>query len=92
MIKNIKHKGLNLFFETGHTNGIQNFHVKKLRMQLAALNTAVVIEDMNIPGYHLHKLKGKEQGRWSIKVDKNWRLTFEFINGDVYLLSYEDYH
>lgn len=48
MIKSIKHKGLSLFFETGHTSGIQNSHTKKLQMQLAALNTAAAIEDMNI--------------------------------------------
>lgn len=92
MIKSIKHKGLKLFFDTGSTSGIQHQHVKKLQMQLAALSTAIVIDDINIPGYGLHKLKGQEQERWSIKIDKNWRLTFEFINGDVHLLNYEDYH
>ncbi|MCX7125625.1 MAG: type II toxin-antitoxin system RelE/ParE family toxin [Gammaproteobacteria bacterium] len=92
MIKSIKHKGLSLFFETGHTSGIQNSHTKKLQMQLAALNTAAAIEDMNIPGYRLHKLKGSKKTYWSIRVDKNWRLTFEFMNDDVHLLNYEDYH
>ena len=92
MIKSIKHKGLCLFFETGKTTGIQNQHIEKLRMQLSALATASVIEDLNLPGYRLHKLKGLKQTYWSIRVDKNWRLTFEFINGDVYLLNYEDYH
>lgn len=92
MIKSIKHKGLLLFFAEGKASGIQNHHEKKLQMQLAALNTATVIEDMNLPGYRLHKLKGDRQTYWSIRVDKNWRLTFEFIDGDVYLLNYEDYH
>ena len=32
------------------------------------------------------------KGRWSISVNANWRLTFEFKDGDVYLLDYEDYH
>jgi len=81
-----------LFFEAGKTNGIQSTHAKRLRMQLAALHTAEVIEDIDIPGYHLHSLKGQDKGRWSIRVNKNWRLTFEFINGDVFLLDYEDYH
>jgi proteic killer suppression protein len=47
---------------------------------------------MDIPGYRLHALKGNHQDRWSISVDKNWRLTFEFQDGNVYLLDYEDYH
>ena len=61
-------------------------------MQLAALDTAQTIQDMYVPGYRLHPLKGKMKGRWSISVSGNWRLTFEFKDGDVYLLDYEDYH
>lgn len=47
---------------------------------------------MNIPGIRLHSLKGKLRGRWSVRVDGNWRLTFEFRDGNAYLLNYEDYH
>lgn len=61
-------------------------------MQLAALDTAVTIEDMDIPGFLLHQLKGKAAGRWSIRVTGNRRLTFEFRDGNAYLLDYEDYH
>lgn len=61
-------------------------------MQLAALDTARVIGDMEIPGFRLHALKGKEAGRWSIWVNGNWRITFEFHQGDAYILDYEDYH
>ena len=92
MIKSFKHKGLRLFFETGKTSGIQAVHAKRLRLQLAALHTAQTIEDMDIPGYKLHPLKGLREQYWSIRVNKNWRLTFKFIEGDVYILNYEDYH
>ena len=61
-------------------------------MQLAALETAQVVEDMDIPGFRLHPLKGKLRGRWSITVNGNWRLTFEFRDGNAYVLDYEDYH
>ena len=61
-------------------------------MQLAALDTAQQIEDMDIPGFRLHQLKGKLKNRWSITVNGNWRLTFELKDGDVHLLDYEDYH
>lgn len=92
MIKSFKHKGLRLFFETGSTSGIQANHSKRLRMQLAALNTACKIEDVDLPGYRLHQLKGSRKSFWSIVVNKNWRLTFEFTKGHVNLLNYEDYH
>ena len=59
---------------------------------LAALDTAQTIQDMNVPGFKLHPLKGRWKGRWAISVSGNWRLTFEFRDGDVHLLDYEDYH
>ena len=92
MIKTFKHKGLELFYESGKTSGIQSHHKKKLRSQLSALDTASVIEDMDIPGYNLHPLQGNRKGIWSITVNANWRLTFEFEDGNVYILNYEDYH
>jgi toxin HigB-1 len=61
-------------------------------MQLAALDTAIVIEDMDIPGFRLHPLKGKRSGTWAISVSGNWRLTFRFEDGHVLDLNYEDYH
>ncbi len=92
MIKSFAHKGLKAFYETGSVKGIQPNHAKKLRMQLAALDTACVIEDLNIPGYRLHTLQGDRVGIWSITVNGNWRLTFEFLEGNVHILNYEDYH
>jgi len=61
-------------------------------MQLAALDTAQSIDDMDIPGYRLHQLTGDRRGIWSITVNANWRLTFEFEESNVYILNYEDYH
>jgi len=92
MIKSFKHKGLEKFYEKGSTKGIQPNHARKLRMQLIALDTAQSIEDMDIPGYRLHQLKGERKGYWSITVNANWRLTFEFVDGNVHILNYEDYH
>lgn len=92
MIKSFSHKGLKRFFEKGDGSGIQASHRKKLRMQLSALDTAQVIEDMDLPGYDLHKLKGNRKNCWSISVNGNWRITFEFHEGDVYIVNYEDYH
>jgi len=61
-------------------------------MQLADLDTAQTIDDMDLPGFRLHPLKGNLAGRWSITVSGNWRLTFEFRDGNTYVLDYEDYH
>lgn len=92
MIKSFRHKGLKRFYETGKRSGIQPKHAKRLRLQLAALDTTQTIEDMDVPGFRLHSLKGRAKRRWSIWVSGNWRLTFEFEDGNVHVLDYEDYH
>ena len=61
-------------------------------MQLSALDTARSVQDMDIPGYRLHQLSGSRRGIWSISVSGNWRVTFKFIEGDAYIVNYEDYH
>ncbi|HRN30507.1 MAG TPA: type II toxin-antitoxin system RelE/ParE family toxin [Terrimesophilobacter sp.] len=92
MIKSFEHKGLRDFFEKGSKAGIQPNHAKRLRFQLASLDSATVIDDMNLPGWRLHQLKADRAGRWSITVNGNWRVTFDFHDGDAYVVDYEDYH
>ena len=92
MIQSFRHKGLARFYATGSMAGIQAEHSKRLRMLLAALETAVTIQDMDVPGFQLHQLKGKSADRWSIRVSGDWRLTFEFYDGHAYVIDYEDYH
>ena len=92
MIKSFKHNGLRRYYDTGSKSGIQDKHAARLRLQLAALDTARVIDDMDVPGYRLHPLKGRAKNSWSIWFSGNWRLTYEFIDGNAYVLDYEDYH
>ena len=92
MIKSIKHKGLSKFHKTGSTAGIQAKHAKRLRLQLTILESAAKKDDLNRRGFNLHQLKGEDKERFAILVSGNWRLTFEFRDGDVYVLDYEDYH
>jgi proteic killer suppression protein len=92
VIKSFRHKGLRKLFETGSFAGVQPNHAKRLRLQLSALDSAQTIDDMEIPGFRLHPLKGELAGRWSITVNGNWRVTFEFREGNAYVLDYEDYH
>lgn len=92
MIKSWKHKGLMVFFQTGSTAGIVASQYKRLRVRLEAIDNAKTIEMLNLPSFRLHKLSGNRQDTYSIHVNGNWRITFEFINGDAYILNYEDYH
>lgn len=91
MIKSFKHKGLARFFEKGSKAGIKPQHAKILRAQLTFLHTAQSIEDMDVPGWSLHKLAGTRKNQWAITVNKNWRIVFEFEDGDACVVNYEDY-
>ena len=61
-------------------------------MRLAALDTATCIEDMDLPGFRLHRLKADRRGLWAINVSKNWRIVFSLELGNAFVVDYEDYH
>jgi proteic killer suppression protein len=92
MIKSFTHKGLFKFFETGSTSGIQAKHAARLSCILGVLDAAQSLQDIALPSYDLHPLKGDKKGLWSIKVSGNWRIVFCFEEGDVYVVNYLDYH
>ncbi|GAA4328121.1 type II toxin-antitoxin system RelE/ParE family toxin [Pigmentiphaga soli] len=93
MIKSFRHKGLQLFFETGSRAKIHAPHADKLRRQLLALNRAARPEDMGVPGWRLHPLKGQDlTGHWAVWINGNWRLAFRFEGEDARLVDYQDYH
>jgi proteic killer suppression protein len=80
------------FFEKGSKAGIQAAHAGRLGRQLVRLNVASKPEDMNLPGWKLHSLKGELKEHWAVWVSGNWRLTFTFEDGDAILVDYQDYH
>lgn len=92
MILSFKHKGLEQFFLTGSTKGIQYNHIKRLRLILGRLNVSKTPQDMNLPGLRLHRLTGQKGDIWSVWVNGNWRVTFRFIDGNAEIVNYEDYH
>lgn len=92
MIRSFRHAGLERFFLTGSKAGIQPKHAVRLEEQLTVLQVARRPEQMNVPGWGLHPLKGKLKGQWAVKVSGNWRLTFQFEGEDAILVDYQDYH
>ena len=92
MITSFIHKGLEPFYKTGKSSGIQAKHAKRLRLILTNLDQADSPQDMDLPGLRLHELKGNRKNIWSVSVSGNWRVTFRFIGRDAEILNYEDYH
>jgi len=91
-IKSFRNKKLVKIFYEGEAKGIRADHHNKLQRILDRLDSSKEPEDMRLPGYALHKLEPKQQGRWAVKVSGNWRVTFEFDDGDAVVVDYEDYH
>ena len=87
-----RHKGLEQLYGKGSKRGVQAAHVPKLLRILSVLDVAQTPEDLAIPSFRTHPLKGDLAGCWSIWVNGNWRLTFRFVDSDVELVDYRDYH
>lgn len=94
MIKSFKHKGLENFFKTGSTKGIQAIHADKLASLLFLLSSISSMDDLSSPALRFHRLQGNMKNLYSVTVQANWRLTFELNKKtfDVYILDYQDYH
>lgn len=92
MIKSFKHKGLERLFIKGAASGVQADYAPRITLILDAIDAAEQVKELDLPGLRLHRLKGDKRNLWSVRVSANWRITFEFENGDAYILDLEDYH
>lgn len=92
MIKTFKHKGLEKFFCNNYRSLLNPQHLDRINRLLDRLDAALLVQDLNLPGYGLHKLAGDRKNLWSLKVSGNWRITFRFDQGHAYDVNLEDYH
>ncbi|MCZ8248103.1 MULTISPECIES: type II toxin-antitoxin system RelE/ParE family toxin [unclassified Microcystis] len=92
MIQTFRNKALERLLKEGNAKGIPKDLEKRIRRRLEVIDSATAIDDLRIPGYDLHQLKGDRRETWSIKVSGNWRITFTFRNNDAWDLNLEDYH
>lgn len=63
-----------------------------IERMLNRLDAAVVPEDMDLPGFKFHELKGKRKGIYAVSVSGNWRITFKFDGEGAFDVDLEDYH
>jgi proteic killer suppression protein len=92
VIEHFKHKGLVRLFEDDDRRKLPPSQIDKIARILARLNEAMTVQDMGLPGYRLHPLKGELDGLWSVTVSGNWRIIFRFENGSAYDVDLIDYH
>lgn len=91
MISSWRHKGLRDLFQTGNSAKVRPDQHRKCLRLLDALNQAVLPEEMNLPGWHFHGLRGKPK-RYAIAVNGPWRITFGFDGQDAVDVDLEQYH
>lgn len=82
----------NINFYTGIKKGIRPEHATRLARIFDTINAATNIKDMNYPGSYLHQLSGDKKSFHSVRVSGNLRIFFQFIDGDAYVVDYDDYH
>jgi toxin HigB-1 len=92
VIVSFRRKGLERLYREGSKKGVQAAHVPKLLRTLSLLDVAQTPDDLAIPSFRTHQLKGDLAGHWSIWVNGNWRVTFRFVETDVELVDYQGYH
>jgi proteic killer suppression protein len=92
MIRSFKHKGLERFFRRTDSRGIPAQYESRIGRILDVLDAAVKPEEMNLPGYRFHRLKGDRADTYSVTVTGNLRVTFAFEGEDAIRVDLEDYH
>jgi proteic killer suppression protein len=92
MLRRFRHRGLKRLYANDDRGGLNAEHVDKIARVLALLNRAARPQDMNLPSFRLHPLKGDLIGFWSVTIRANWRIIFRFEDGDVTDVDLIDYH
>jgi toxin HigB-1 len=92
MIGSFRSRALRRFAESGDGSRLSVPNADRVRRILQALNAARRPQDMDIPGYRFHALKGNLKGRYAIWASGNGRITFAWHNTDAIDVDPEDYH
>ena len=81
-----------MLLEEGDRSKIRADLVAKADRFLDALDSAASPEEVDLPGYRLHRLSGNLQGYWSATLSRNHRIIFRFEEGNAYDVDLVDYH
>jgi proteic killer suppression protein len=92
MIHSFKSRALQALWERNETKGIDPKSLTKIKRILSALNAATTPEDLNLPGLKFHELKGDRRGEYAVTVRANFRIVFEWADGQAMRVREEDYH
>jgi toxin HigB-1 len=80
------------FFRDDNARRLNRDHVRKISRLLDRLDASAKPQDMSLPGFDFHQLKGDRKGTYSVSVSGNWRITFRFEGENAVDVDLEDYH
>nr|WP_284701191.1 type II toxin-antitoxin system RelE/ParE family toxin [Rhodoplanes tepidamans] len=92
MIRNFRSKGLRRFAESGDASKLSVPNLDRVRRVLATLDAATAPEQLDLPGFRFHVLKGRDKGRYAVDASRNYRVTFGWDGRDAVEVDLEDYH
>ena len=92
MIRSFRSKALADLFQTGKTAKIDAKMHKRILVRLDRLDVAERPDDMNLPGFDFHALRGFDPTRYTVHVNGPWCITFEFDGTDAARVDFEQYH
>ena len=95
VIRSVRHRGLRQLLEHDNPRFLRADLIGRVRNVLTALALADHLDAFLAdapPGWRVHRLTGDRQQEWSISVSRNWRITFEEVDGRIDGLNLEDYH
>lgn len=92
MIRSFRSRALRRLAERGDASKLSVPNIRRVETIMARLDAAQMPEDMNLPGYRFHGLKGKDKGRYAVDASGNWRITFAWDGRNAIDVDLEDYH
>lgn len=93
MIKTFKCKEIEKIWKRKFSNKFSKDIQSKARRKLIFLDSASTLNDLRVPpSNRLEKLKGDRKDQYSIRINKQWRVCFYFIDGDATEVEIVDYH
>ena len=93
MIRSFRDRRTQALFDAGHAPGVPPDVMKRAAAKLDLIDGAKSLEDFQKPrGNRFHALKGDRVGQYSIAVNTQWRICFEFSGGHAFEVEFCDYH
>lgn len=91
MIRSCCQKDVQLLLDRKFSRRFQSIE-KAARIRLELLDAATSLRDLELPGLRLEALKGDRKGQHSIRINDQFRICFEWRDGDAYNVEIVDYH